>query len=466
MNLKSVFSYLGIVLILLSVFMLAPLIIGLIYDDGVYIPFLLGAFISFITGLILVKKLRRESLTLGSAMILAGSSFILVSLLGSVAYLDHMQPLDAIFESVSGFTTTGLTVVRPESLPNSILFWRSMTQWLGGAGILVIIILLLSSPGMSAYYMYKSEAKSHRIEANVAAGAKRIFAIYGFCTALGFILFIFAGMPVFDSINHAMTAISTGGFSVKNGSIGYYANPMIEVVAVLLMLIGATSIFMHRKLFMKDFSAYFRSSETQLFWSFVAIFSALLSLSFLSLDEPIRNGIFHTFSALTTTGFNLGIQNYPEVSKMLLIIMMAIGGFAGSVAGGLRLARVGMLGKSMTWISKKIFYPSSAVVPFKFNNRTVGDEELTIISLFSFTYIFILIVSSMALSFMGYAPVDSFFVSASAEGNVGLATIDVAAMNPVAKVILMANMLLGRLEILPFFVLFFALYSKVRFRKI
>jgi trk system potassium uptake protein TrkH len=230
------------------------------------------------------------------------------------------------------------------------------------------------------------------------------------------------------------------------------------------MVLGATSIFMHKKLFKKDFSSYLKSSETQLFWTLIALFSILLSLSFLSLDEPLRNGVFHTFSALTTTGFSLGAQNYPEVSKMLFVIMMVIGGFAGSIAGGLRLARVGILGKAMTWISKKIFYPSSAVVPFKFNNRTVDDQELTIISLFSFTYIFILIISSMALSFMGYATADSLFVSASAEGSVGLTTVNIAAMNPVAKVILMANMLLGRLEILPFFVLFFALYSKIKFR--
>jgi trk system potassium uptake protein TrkH len=463
MNWKSIFSYLGVVLILLSLFMLVPLIVGLVYDDGVYIPFLLAAFISFSFGIILAKKFKRENLTLGSAMILAGSAFILVSLLGAVVYLDHMQPLDALFESVSGFTTTGLTTAAPESLPNSILFWRSMTQWLGGAGMLVIIILLLSSPGMSAYYMYRTEAK-HRIEANFLAGAKKVFIIYGFYTALGFLLFLFVGMPVFDSLNHAMTAISTGGFSVKNGSLGYYNSPAIEIVAVILMVLGATSIFMHKKLFKKDFSSYLKSSETQLFWTLIALFSILLSLSFLSLDEPLRNGVFHTFSALTTTGFSLGAQNYPEVSKMLFVIMMVIGGFAGSIAGGLRLARVGILGKAMTWISKKIFYPSSAVVPFKFNNRTVDDQELTIISLFSFTYIFILIISSMALSFMGYATADSLFVSASAEGSVGLTTVNIAAMNPVAKVILMANMLLGRLEILPFFVLFFALYSKIKFR--
>jgi trk system potassium uptake protein TrkH len=463
MDWKSVFSYLGIVLVALSVFMLLPLAVSLFYGEKIYIPFLLSAFVSFVAGLVLIKKFRRESLTLGSAMVLAGLAFVAVSLLGSIVYLDHLPPLDALFESVSGFTTTGLTAAKPESLPYSILFWRSLTQWLGGAGMLLIVILLLSSPGTSAYYMYKSEAKTHRIEANVYTGAKKVFAIYGLFTLAGVLLFMLAGMPAFDSVNHAMTGISTGGFSVKNGSLGYYSNPAIEAVAVILMVLGATSIFLHKKLFAKNFYDYLRNSEAQLFWALIITFSVLLSISFLSIGEPVRNGVFYAFSALTTTGFNLGVS-YPELSKLLLIILMIIGGFAGSVAGGLKLVRVGILGKAVTWISKKIFYPSSAVVPFKFNRRTVGDEDLTIISLFSFVFILVLVISAMALSFMNYAPLDSFFVSASAEGTVGMTTIDIAVMNPAGKIILMADMLLGRLEILPFFVLFFALYSRIKLR--
>ncbi len=464
MNWKSVFSYLGFVLIALAVFMLVPLIVSLYYQEGVYVPFMLGSFISFAAGLVLIKKFKRENLMLGSAMVLAGFAFVAVSMLGSIVYLDHLPPLDALFESVSGFTTTGLTTATPESMPNSILFWRSMTQWLGGLGMLVIIILLLSSPGMSAYYMYRSEIKTHRIEGNVYLAMKRILMIYGILTIAGIFLFLLAGMPAFDSLNHAMTAISTGGFSVKNASLGYYSSTLIEIAAIVLMVLGATSLFLHKKIFSRDYREYFRNSEVQLFWALIIVFSVLVSLSFLPVAEPIRTGVFNTFSALTTTGFNLGIHAYPELSKFLLVLVMIIGGFAGSIAGGLKLARVGVLGKAMTWVSKKVFYPSSAVVPFKFNRRTIGDEELTIISLFSFAYIFILIISSMLLSFMGYTPMDSFFVSASAEGTVGLTTMDIAVMNPAGKVILIIDMLLGRLEILPFFVLFFALYSRVKTR--
>ncbi len=464
MDLKSVFSYLGFVLVALAVSMLIPFFASFVFDDGVYIPFLLGAFISFVIGIILIKRFRRETLTLGAAMVLAGLSFLVVSLLGTVVYLDHMQPLDALFESVSGFTTTGFTTVAPETLPYSILLWRSLTQWLGGLGTLVMIILLLSSPGLSVYYMYKAEAKTFKLEANVLRSAKKIFTIYGVYTLAGIVLFMLAGMPAFDSLNHSLTAVSSGGFSVKNGSLGYYSSFMIEIVAIILMIIGATSIFIHTKLFEGKLKIYLRNSEAQLFWLFTVIFSVLLTLSFLPLADPVRSGVFHTFSALTSNAFSLGVASYPELSKFILVMAMLIGGCAGSLAGGLRLVRVGILGKAVTWISKKIFYPTSAVVPFKFGRKTIDDQELTIISLFSFTYLIILVISSMLFSFMGYAPADAFFVSASAEGNVGLTTISVAAMNPAGKVLLMIDMLLGRLEILPFFVLFFVIYSRLKFR--
>jgi trk system potassium uptake protein TrkH len=330
--------------------------------------------------------------------------------------------------------------------------------------MLMIVVLLMSSPGMSAYYVYRTETKSSRTEANVYSNAKKIFMIYGGFTLAGILLFMLAGMPAFDSVNHAFTSISTGGFSVKNNSLGYYSNPLIETVAVILMVLGATSLFMHRKIFEKKFAEYARNSETQIFWFLIIVFSVLVSLSMLSLSEPLRMGVFHVFSALTSGGYNLGIKAYPDLSKFLLIILMIIGGFAGSIAGGLKLARVGIFGKAITWVSKKIFYPSSAVVPFKFNRRTINGEELAIISLFSFVYISVLVVSAMALSFMGYAPMDSFFVSASAEGTTGLTTIDIAAMAPAGKLILTADMLLGRLEILPFFVLFFVIYSRIKTR--
>lgn len=461
MNWKSVFSYLGMVMVVISLFMLLPLLVSFIYAEGVFIPFIIGAVVSFSAGIFLNKRFAKEPLTLGSAMVLSSLTFLVISLLGSIVYLDHLQPMDAVFESVSGFTTTGLTTVSPETLPHSILFWRSLTQWVGGVGILVIFLLLLSSPGISSYYIYRAEGRTHRIEASVYSTVKRIFIIYGLYTLAGIILLSIAGMPVFDSVNHALTSIATGGFSIRNESIAYYGNPFVETVMILMMVLGATSFFVHDKLFRRRFREYVENNEARLFWVLIAVFSLLVSLSFLSASGAFRTGIFQSFSAVTGSGFTL-VSEYPELSKILLAVLMIIGGFAGSTAGGLKLVRVGILGKAVTWMIKKISYPVSAVIPFKFQGRMIEEEELTIISIFSFIFMLILVASTLILCFMGYAPMDSFFVSASAEGTVGLTTVDIASMNPGGKIVLMVCMLLGRLEILPFFVLVYSVCSSLR----
>lgn len=461
MNFSSVLSYLGLMLDILGILMLLPLAVSVIFAEDVYIPFVLGAAISFAIGITLYKKFDREPLNLSSAMALASLTFVTVSLLGSIAYLDHLSPIDAVFESVSGFTTTGLTTVNPESLPHAVLFWRSLTQWIGGVGILVIFLLLISSPGMSSYYMYRAEGRTQRIEAGVYSTVKRIFIIYLAYTSLGIMLFALAGMPLFDAVNHAFTSLSTGGFSTRNNSIGSFNNPYIGIVSILLMVLGATSFTVHSNLFRRKFRDYLKNNECRLFWALILIFSALLSVSFLSLPQPLSLGIFHTFSALTTTGYGLGVENYPDLSKFFIIVLMIMGGFAGSTAGGLKLVRIGILGKAIVWVSKKISLPQSAIVPFKFQRKIVSEEELSIVSLFSFIYLLILVISAMFLSFMGYPPIDSFFVSASAEGTVGLTTIDIAGVNPLGKLVLMACMLLGRLEILPFFVLFYSIFRSV-----
>ncbi|MCK5022894.1 MAG: TrkH family potassium uptake protein [Candidatus Aenigmarchaeota archaeon] len=462
MNWKSVFAYIGLVLVVLSVLMLFPIVVSIIFNEGVFVPFVFGSVISFVIGIFLSRKFKTEKLTLGSAMVIASLTFVIISTVGAIPYLDHMEPIDAVFESVSGFTTTGLTTVNPETLPYSILFWRSLTQWIGGIGILAIFLLLLSSPGMSSYYMYRAESGGRRIEASVYSTVKKIGIIYAVYTVIGVFLLFFAGMPLFDSVNHTLTSLSTGGFSTMNGSIGHYNNIAVEIVTILLMLVGSTSFFIHSKVFNKDFKEYFKNGEAYLFWFFILAFSIFLSVSFMALSEPIRLGVFYAFSALTTTGYTLGSHAFPQLSKFLIIILMVIGGAAGSTAGGLKLVRVGILGKAMVWVSKKISYPASAIIPFKFRGKVVNTEEMSIISLFSFIYIVILILSTIILSFLGYAPIDSFFVSASAEGTVGLTTIDIAAMNPIGKITLMVDMLLGRLEILPFFVLVFAFFSTIK----
>ena len=461
MNFKSILSYLGTILEILGILILIPIFIAWIYEENIYLNFLVPATISFILGSFLDRYFKKDELTLGSAVVLSALSFILISLIGSIPYLSYLPPLDAVFESVSGFTTTGLTVVVPEDLPNSLLFWRSFTQWIGGIGILIIFLLLISSPGISSYYLYQAQTSGQKIEASVSHTVKKMFKIYSIYTVVGIILLTIAGMPFFDAILHSFTSISTGGFSPKSESIGFYNNPSIEIIIILLMVLGSTSFFVHDKLFKLKFKQYVENMETRIFWIIILFFSVLVSFSFLTLNDPVRNGIFQTFSALTTTGYTTLSSNIPNVSKSLLIILMIIGGYAGSTAGGIKLVRFGVLGKSIAWISRKISLPPTVITPFKFGKKLMKDADVTIISIFICIYILILSISSVFISFLGYPPLDSFFEVASAEGTVGLSVIDLKPMHWSGKIVLIINMLFGRLEILPFLTLFYSIYRAV-----
>ncbi|MFH1978029.1 MAG: TrkH family potassium uptake protein [Candidatus Aenigmatarchaeota archaeon] len=459
MDFKSVFSHVGMILEMFAIMSLIPIFISFIFGENMYTPFFLTAVLSFAIGSLLDKKFPKNDLDLGSSMAVASISFVLLSLFGAIPFLPYASPVDAVFESVSGFTTTGLSVLNVELIPNTLLFWRSFTQWIGGIGILLIFLLLVGSPGISSNYLYKAEAREEKIEASIQHTVKKIFKIYGMYTIVGIILLSLVGMPIFDAILVSFSSISTGGFTAKAGGIGAYNIPMAEFVIVLLMIVGATSFFIHDKLLKKQLFTYVRNAETKLFWGLIAVFASLLTISFLDTGQGFRHGIFLAFSALTTTGFTTTSQ-IPPISMLLLIILMVIGGYAGSTAGGIKLIRFGIIGKSIPWLARKISYPPEAVIHFKIKEKTIKESELTIISLFISIYIIILLIGTVVITFLGYSPLDAFFHVTSAQGSVGLSTIPLADMHFVGKIMLMINMLLGRLEIFPFIILLYAFYRK------
>lgn len=465
MNFRSVASYVGTLLEIMGILIIIPVFASALYSDGMHTGFLVAAVLSFILGLFLDRRFEKEELGLSESMVIAAISFVVVSLIGSIPYMFYMVPIDAWFESVSGFTTTGLSVIQPEGFPISLLFWRALTQWIGGVGILIIILTLVSSPGMSAHYLYKAEGGTGLIDAGVRSTVRRVMIIYGTYTAVGFALFSMAGMPMIESVMNSITGIATGGFTTRNASIAAFNSPMIEAVAIVLMTLGATSFFVHARLWNRKIRDYIRNPETRLFWSILLIFSLLMGVTYLSSPEPFRYGVFQTFSALTGTGFS----NAPVTAgstKILLMVLMVIGGYAGSTAGGLKLIRSGVILKSLTWIGRKLSLPQEAVVPFKFGGKVIREEELSIISIFALIYLIIMGVSSLGLTFMGYSPLDSFFTVASAEGTVGLSVFPIVDMPVVGKLILIVNMFLGRLEIIPFLVLIYVTFwSLVGVRK-
>jgi trk system potassium uptake protein TrkH len=367
-----------------------------------------------------------------------------ISIIGTIPFLWTLNPLDALFESVSGFTTTGLTTVKPESMPFSLVFWRSLTQWAGGLGILFIFLHLVSSPGISSYYGRRPEAD----EARKLTILKKSLAIYGIITAAGFFLLMFAGLGSFDSLVTTMSSVSTGGFSAKDASIAAYGSVSVELSVMLLMILGATSFFLLEGVTRGKARDYIKSGETKLFWALILVFTVLVSLAMLETGQGARSALFITVSALTTGGFTT-LGAYSGLTMLLLLVLMLVGGYSASTAGGMKLARVGIIGKSFPWIGKKVTLPQEAIVPLKYDDRVVRDSEAATVAIFVAIFVLFLFGSAVILTFMGHPPLESLFQTASAQGNVGLSAIPMESISPLGKLLLMANMVLGRLEIFP-----------------
>lgn len=453
MDFKSVASYMGTIFEAMGILSLLPAIVSWLYGESVFVPFMLTAAIFFGAGLFMDRKFEKGEMGVGTVMVLSVLALVSASLIGAIPFLFYTTPANAVFESVSGFTTTALTTLNPEILPHSMLFWRSLTQWLGGLGVIMAFIMLASTPGVSSYHLHGPEARKNRIEPTVFDTVKKAWKVYGMLTVAGVVLLALAGMPVFDSILHSFSSVSTGGFSSKAGSIADYHNISITITIALLTILGSTSFFIYNSMSKRDFGQYFRNPETRLFWLLALAFGLALSVAFASFGT----GIFQAVSALTTSGFYTTAIT-GDLSKLLLVLLMIAGGCSASAAGGLKLVRMGVLARAVPWVEKKMILPSTAVVPFKFGGKVMDEHEVTIISVFAVMYIALLGASTLALSFMGYAPLDSFFQAASAGGNVGLSVIPVASLPFAGKAVLMACMLLGRLEIFPFAALLMAIF--------
>ena len=443
MEFRSILSYLGTVLEVMGILSILPVFIAWIYGENPILFFIM-AVISFVAGILLDRRFRKKDLNISSAMVLASLCLVVISVIGIIPFLWYLNPLDALFESVSGFTTTGLTAVNPESLPFSLVFWRSLTQWAGGLGIMLIFLHLVSSPGISSFYGRKPEADEGRKRAIL----RKALYIYAAITFIGIVLLLLAGLGGFDSLATSLSSVSTGGFSAKNDSIGAYASLPVELAVMLLMIAGATSFFLLEGFTRGKVIDYLKSAETRLFWALAIIFTVLVSFSMFTATEPTRNAVFLTISALTTGGFTT-FDAYSGLTMLLLIVLMIIGGYGASAAGGIKLSRAGIMGKAFPWIGKKVTLPQEAIVPLKYDERVVRDSEAASVAIFVTIYVLFLFGSAVILSFMGYQPLESLFQAASAQGNVGLSAIPMDGMNPLGKVLLMCNMVLGRLEIFP-----------------
>lgn len=465
---KAVFYYLGWLLQLKAIFLVLPLIVAFIYSEPKTI-FIVTIITSFAIGSLFRKFSERGPLVLLDGIKLTVLSFLFLTVIGMIPSLPAFDydVTDAYFESVSGFTTTGLTVIEDlDAFPRSTLFWRSETQWIGGIGIIIVFLFILSQLRKPVKRkemeqvvetdssLYRAGGFSERIEGTMKETTKKMVMIYGFYSVVGVVLLLLVGLPLFEAVTMMFTSLSTAGFVVTNDP--YNTTPQV-IVLCLLMIIGAVSFVAHNKLFRGKVKEFFTTSENKTFF----ILLPLLFLIGLFAVRDWKIALFELVSSITTTGFTITeVALLPHLLIMLMVICMIIGGSTTSTAGGIKQFRFYTMMKSMSWLVKKYSKPATAVIPVKTKKRVLEKEEMLITYVFVGSYILVISVGTILLMLLGNSFLDSSFQLTSALGTVGLQTMNIAEAGFLVKFVLIIAMFLGRLEIFPFIVLVKKMFSR------
>ena len=455
-----IFKNLGTVMEGIGFVMLIPILIALIYGETNFGGYLISGILSISVGYIFRHSFQEKAnLRLKHGMIIAAFAWLWAALMGSIClmYSTDVSFLNAYFESMSAWTGSGLSIfTNVQALPQSVLFLRSLEQWVGGLGVVIVVIGVLIRPGTTASRLYKAEAREEKIKPSIANTVRTIWWIYLFYTILGIVLYLLAGMSLFDAINNCFTNLSTGGMSVKNNSIGAYNSSAITIITILLMILGGTSFLVHYKALKGRVIDVFRDIQFQAMLIIVSIFSILLI--FVSKFTTL-NSVFFVVSALSCTGSSTvpisTMTGWTDFSKVLLAVSMIIGMAAGSTSGALKLIRIVTLVKGIYWEVIKILSPEGSVIPRKITGKTVQDAEIKEAGSYTFLYLFILFIAWLVFMAYGYGGVDSLFEISSAQGNVGLSVgITSPIMPSIPEILLIIGMWFGRIEIIPALVLF------------
>lgn len=459
-SLLIILHYLGYIMQGLGIVLLSPIIVELIYGDYFNcIYFIIPCMISFALGTIFVRSYKNnEMLKLKYAMVVSSLAWLWASLISAVIMVFYVNApfIDAFFENMSAWTGSGLTLFADvEILPYSILFLRSLEQWIGGLGVVVIFVTVLIRSGTSAARLYKSEAREEKLSPNIRNTLRKSLQIYLLFTGLGLALYILAGLPVFDAVNLTFTTISTGGMSIKNANVGFYHDNIVYAITMFLMILGATSFTVHYKIIKTRGKSFFKDIQVQVMLSLIIL--ATLGVIFLTRNEPVET-LFHVISAITTTGANISSPAYmttwPSLSLMLLMVLMMIGGSSGSTVGAMKIIRVITAIKGINLTLTKLISPQGRVLSVKIAGKKLKETEIREATAYLFLYLVFLLFGWGVFLYFGYDPFQSLFDIISTQGNVGLSLGVIGPGLPDAiKIVLTFLMWIGRLEIIPVLIL-------------
>ena len=476
MQLSIVAKTIGLLLMVFSFAQVPPLVVDLIYAEGEYISFLYSFILTVLGGLVLWWPFRevKKDFRLREGVLIVVCFWIVLSLFGTLPFLitDSISKLsfsDAFFESMSGLTTTGATVLSQlDDLPKSILFYRQQLQWLGGMGIIVLavaVLPLLGVGGMELYHAESSGIAKDRLTPKLRNTAIALWKIYVSLTVLCAIGYFFSGMSIFDAISHSFSTVAIGGFSTHDGSIGYFNSPAIEMIAMFFMFLAGINFSLHFLAWNnRSLVDYIKDSEFKTY-SMVLICSTIIVIAALSFNsqyesssETLRHSLFQTISIATTTGFtSQNFSNWPAAIPVFLIMMSFIGACVGSTGGGIKVVRILVMFRlGMKEIHK--FIRPNAQVSVKLNKSSINEKALVSVLGFFSLYAISFFLILMLLMFAGLDQVTAYSATAATMNNLGPGLGDVAqnygSLGEVAKWILSFSMLIGRLEVLTIIAIF------------
>lgn len=462
-------------MMLFSTSMVPPMIVSVIYQDGHLASFAAALAIIFATGLLtwLPVYKRTAELKVRDGFLVTVLFWVVLSLSGAVPlYISerpHLSLVDAYFESMSGLTTTGATVITGiEYLPKSILWYRQQLQWLGGMGIIVLAVAILPMLGIGGMQLYRAETpgpvKDNKLTPRITETAKALWYIYVFLTVLCASLYWLAGMNLFDAIGHSFSTIAIGGFSTYDASIGHFGSPLIDVICIVFMVIAGVNFALHFFAWrQRSIAAYVRDAELKFYLKILTGVSivtivVLIATGTYGTEEAILRGLFEVVSIATTTGFAIAdFSAWPLVLPFLLFIVAFVGGCAGSTGGGMKVIRILLIFKQGMREVKRIIHPS-AVIQVKLGDMPVPDRVLESVWGFFSVYLIVFVLMLMGLLATGLDQVTAWSAVGASINNLGPGLGEVAMhygdLNSTAKWILCLAMLLGRLEVFTLLILF------------
>jgi trk system potassium uptake protein TrkH len=474
-RLQIILNILGILLALFSTSLLPPLALSLIYSDNTTTAFLVAYLVTLATGLTCYLPTRHQGrdLRLRDGFLIVVLFWTVLASFGALPLFLSNNPAmgltDAFFESMSGLTTTGATVlVGIDDLPISVRYYRQQLQWLGGMGIVVLAVAVMPMLGIGGMQLYRAETpgpiKNSKLTPRITETAKALWYIYLGLTVACAIGYWLAGMTVFDAIGHSFSTVAIGGFSTHDASIGFFDSPLISAIASLFMIAAGMNFALHfLALRQRNFLVYLQDTEVRVFLGFLLLVTVLTcgvlwsTNTFSDATTTLWHGIFQVISIGTTTGFTTsGFHWWPSLLPVLLIMMSGIGGCAGSTAGGVKVIRMILLYKQGRREINQLIHPS-AFFPIKLGGKPVPDNVINAIWGFFALYIFSYLVLSLAMTATGADPLTAFSAVTACLNNLGpglgAVSKNYAAIDPAGKWILSGAMLMGRLELFTLLVL-------------